>query len=65
MIDLYGCHISAKVIHTDQDSKINVQMVSSQCSENTSDISESVKVLVLNYSQKCESKLELHLLKIN
>lgn len=44
MIDLYGCHVSAKVIHTDQDVKTNVQMISSQCSENTSDISESVKV---------------------
>jgi len=62
VIDLYGCHISAKVIHTDQDSKINVQMISSQCSENTSDISESVKGLVLNYSQQYKSKLELRLL---
>ncbi|KAF0766521.1 neuralized-like protein 4 isoform X1 [Aphis craccivora] len=45
VIDLYGCHISAKVIQTDQDSKTNVQMISSQCnSEHTSDISESVKV---------------------
>lgn len=44
MIDLYGCHISAKVIHTDLDIKTNVQMVSSQCSENASDVSESVKV---------------------
>lgn len=44
MIDLYGCHTSAKVIHTDQDVKINAQMISSQCSENTSDLSDSVKV---------------------
>lgn len=45
MIDLYGCHTSAKVIHIDQDAKTNVQMVLSQGSENNiSDISESVKV---------------------
>jgi len=56
VIDLYGCHISAKVIHTDQDSKTNVQMVSSQCSENTSDISESVKVLVLNFLKNLNLK---------
>jgi len=44
VIDLYGCHVSAKVIHSDQDVKINTQMVSSQCSEDTSDLSDSVKV---------------------
>lgn len=44
VIDLHGCHVSVKVIHTDQDVKTNVQMISSLCSENTSDISESVKV---------------------
>jgi len=44
VVDLYGCHISVKVIHTDQDTKTNGPMISSQCSENISDISESVKV---------------------